>query len=175
MLGNEPTKLVEWRTIVGADFACGSLVEATAICVREATQSEERNLPSPAPRVVPIREGVAAEETKEQLLPRRCRKTLLRGLRDLGATHVGPSKRTLGGCAWATSAISCFDHQELASQARRFVADDGGSLALGKDLWGSADDFSRMCGVQSATAARFYAQRKRRAKARQCCARALNE
>ena len=30
-------------------------------------------------------------------------------------------------------------------------------MALGKDLWDSADDFSRMCGVQSAMAARFYA------------------
>ena len=30
-------------------------------------------------------------------------------------------------------------------------------MALGKDVWDSADDFSRMCGVQSATAARFYA------------------
>ena len=30
-------------------------------------------------------------------------------------------------------------------------------MALGKDSVGLADDFSRMCGVQSATAARFYA------------------
>jgi len=30
-------------------------------------------------------------------------------------------------------------------------------MALGKDLWDSADDFSRMCGVQSAMDARFYA------------------
>jgi hypothetical protein len=30
-------------------------------------------------------------------------------------------------------------------------------MALGKDVWDSADDFARMCGVQSATAARFYA------------------
>jgi hypothetical protein len=30
-------------------------------------------------------------------------------------------------------------------------------MALGKDLWDSADDFARMCGVQSAMAARFYA------------------
>ena len=31
------------------------------------------------------------------------------------------------------------------------------AMALGKDLWESAGDFSRMCGVQSAIAARFYA------------------
>ena len=31
------------------------------------------------------------------------------------------------------------------------------AMALGKDLWNSADDFSRMCGVQSVMAARFYA------------------
>lgn len=30
-------------------------------------------------------------------------------------------------------------------------------MVLGKDVWDCADDFSRMCGVQSATAARFYA------------------
>ncbi len=30
-------------------------------------------------------------------------------------------------------------------------------MALGKDVWDCADDFSGMCGVQSATAARFYA------------------
>ena len=30
-------------------------------------------------------------------------------------------------------------------------------MALGKDVWDCADDFSRMCGVQSATAAQFYA------------------
>ena len=34
---------------MGADFACGTLVEATAICVREAMQGEERNLPAPGP------------------------------------------------------------------------------------------------------------------------------
>ena len=53
MLGNEATKLEEWKTIVGADFACGSLVEATAICMREAMQGQDRSLP--ASRVVPIR------------------------------------------------------------------------------------------------------------------------
>jgi hypothetical protein len=31
------------------------------------------------------------------------------------------------------------------------------AMPLGKDVWDAADDFSRMCGVQSATAARFYA------------------
>jgi hypothetical protein len=31
------------------------------------------------------------------------------------------------------------------------------TMTLGKDVWDSADDFSKMCGVQSATAARFYA------------------
>ena len=30
-------------------------------------------------------------------------------------------------------------------------------MALGKDLWDSAGDFSRMCGVQSTMATRFYA------------------
>lgn len=70
MLGNEPTKLEEWKAIVGADFACGSLVEATAICVREATQSEERNLAPPASRVVPIRTDTASVETKDTLGPR---------------------------------------------------------------------------------------------------------
>ena len=29
-------------------------------------------------------------------------------------------------------------------------------MALGKDLWDSAEDCSRMCGVQSAMDARFY-------------------
>ena len=31
------------------------------------------------------------------------------------------------------------------------------TMALGKDVWDSADDCSRMCGVQSTNAARFYA------------------
>ena len=30
-------------------------------------------------------------------------------------------------------------------------------MALGKDVWDCADDFSTTCGIQSATAARFYA------------------
>ena len=65
MLTNETTKLEEWKNIVGADFACGSLVEATAICVREATQGERRILPDAASRVVPIRPDGAAVGTKE--------------------------------------------------------------------------------------------------------------
>ena len=60
MLANEPTKLEEWRNIVGADFACGSLVEATAICVREAMQGEERSLLHATSRVVPIRTDLPA-------------------------------------------------------------------------------------------------------------------
>ena len=47
MLGNEATKLEEWRTIVGADFACGTLVEATTICVREAMQGQDRKACQP--------------------------------------------------------------------------------------------------------------------------------
>ena len=39
----------------------------------------------------------------------------------------------------------------------RYVPTVEAVMALGKDLWDSADDFSRMCGVQSAMAARFYA------------------
>ena len=46
MLGDEPTKLEEWKTMVGAEFVCGSLAEATAICVREAMRSED----TPSPR-----------------------------------------------------------------------------------------------------------------------------
>ena len=48
-------------------------------------------------------------------------------------------------------------HQELTSQARVCCPIMEAAMALGKDLWDCADDFSRMCGVQSATAARFYA------------------
>ena len=39
----------------------------------------------------------------------------------------------------------------------RYVPTMEAAMALGKDFWDSADDFSRMCGVQSAMAARFYA------------------
>jgi hypothetical protein len=67
MLANEATKLEEWRTIVGADFACGTLVEATAICVSQAMRGQDRSLQ--ASRIVPIRAGVAADETKEHQLP----------------------------------------------------------------------------------------------------------
>ena len=69
MLGNEPTKLEEWRNIVGADFACGSIVEATAICVREAVKGEGPNFPDPALRIVPIRADLAALKTQESRLP----------------------------------------------------------------------------------------------------------
>ena len=44
MLGAERTKLEEWKTMVGADFVCGSLVEATAICVRAAMQTGDKTL-----------------------------------------------------------------------------------------------------------------------------------
>jgi predicted PurR-regulated permease PerM len=46
MLGDEPTKLEEWKAMVGAEFACVSLSEATAICVREAMGGED----TPSPR-----------------------------------------------------------------------------------------------------------------------------
>ena len=38
MLGTDETKRDEWRSAVGADFACVSLSEATAICVRKASE-----------------------------------------------------------------------------------------------------------------------------------------
>jgi hypothetical protein len=47
--------------------------------------------------------------------------------------------------------------QEPASKSLRYVPTMEATMALGKDVWDSADDFSRMCGVQSAMAARFYA------------------
>jgi predicted PurR-regulated permease PerM len=46
MLGDESTKLEEWKAMVGAEFACVSLSEATAICVREAMGRED----TPSPR-----------------------------------------------------------------------------------------------------------------------------
>ena len=67
MLGDEPTKLEEWRTVVGADFACGSLVEATAICVREALGGEDGDLLPPASQVVPLRASEASMETNGTL------------------------------------------------------------------------------------------------------------
>ena len=54
MLGAERTKLEEWKTMVGADFVCGSLVEATAICVREAMQTGDKTL---SPKALPDRRG----------------------------------------------------------------------------------------------------------------------
>ena len=69
MLANEATKLEEWRTIVGADFACGTLVEATAICMRAAMQGEDRNLPPPTSQVIPLRAALASDGTKDPLAP----------------------------------------------------------------------------------------------------------
>ena len=38
LLGEDPGKVEEWRTSVGADFVATSLAEALAICVREGAQ-----------------------------------------------------------------------------------------------------------------------------------------
>ena len=69
MLANEATKLEEWRTIVGADFACGTLVEATAICVSQAMQGEDRNVPPPTSQVIHLRAAMASDGTKDPLAP----------------------------------------------------------------------------------------------------------
>lgn len=37
MIGEDAGKQEEWKTAVAADLACGSLTEALAICVGEAT------------------------------------------------------------------------------------------------------------------------------------------
>ena len=62
-----------WRNGKGLwarDFVCGSLAEATVICVREAMRSEERSLAPPDSRVVPIRADIASVETNDTLDPR---------------------------------------------------------------------------------------------------------
>jgi hypothetical protein len=42
MLDHEPTKLEEWKALVGADFVCRSIAEATEICAREAMQDRAK-------------------------------------------------------------------------------------------------------------------------------------